>query len=395
MFLSGGADAQYKETIAHAFTGGNDGALPYAGLIADAQGNLYGTTGEGGGSGCGESRGCGVVFELTPQGKETVLYAFGGGSDGAYPSAGLIADARGNLYGTTEEGGGACKRGACGTVFEVTPQGQESVLYAFGANGLDPAGGLVADSQGDLYGTTMYSHAQRCRYGCGTIFELTPQDSETVIHAFKGGRGGHWPQAGLTADSQGNLYGAATAGGRGCNLGCGALFKVTPQHAESLLYAFKGGNDGAYPGSALIADAQGNLYGATEEGGGSGCSQNLGCGTIFKVTPDGKETVLYRFAGGSDGAAPAAALVADAQGNFYGTTAEGGGGGCGGIGCGAVFEVTPQGHESVLYAFAGGNDGAEPSAALTFDAQGDLYGTTLVGGSANLGTVFELSKARR
>ncbi|MGB8898208.1 MAG: choice-of-anchor tandem repeat GloVer-containing protein [Methylocella sp.] len=202
-----GASAAPTETVLHSFTGGvGDGILPFAGLIADRAGNLYGTTYEGGGSGC-NGPGCGVVFKLSPGGIETVLHSFAGG-DGALPEAGLIADASGNLHGTASGGGGPDR----GVVFKLAPNGTETVLYSFCSlpscsDGAGPSAGLIADSSGNLYGTT-YGGGSECIYGpgCGVVFKLSPGGTETVLHSFAGGDGA-LPEAGLIADASGNLYG--------------------------------------------------------------------------------------------------------------------------------------------------------------------------------------------
>jgi uncharacterized repeat protein (TIGR03803 family) len=297
-------------------------------------GNLYGTTFAGGSYVC--SGGCGTVFKLTPSGTETVLYRFTGG-DGANPTAGLIADASGNLYGTTELGGGAngCS-GGCGTVFKLTPSGTETVLYRFtgGSDGASPFAALIADGAGNLYGTTFFGGAS----GHGTVFKLTPSGTETVLYSFTGGSDGANPLAGLIADAAGNIYGMTNNGGAGS---FGTVFKLIPSGNLAVLHSFSGGSDGAFPGlGSLIADAAGNLYGMTVEGGGSGCGA-IGCGTVFKLTPSGTETVLYRFTGGSDGAFPhaglIAGLIADAAGHLYGTTNGSGSGN------GTVFEIAGSG----------------------------------------------------
>jgi len=199
--------------VLHAFAVGSDGAAPFAGLIANESGTLYGTTYAGGDSGCSnDGQGCGTVFQLASDGTETVLHAFTGGNDGAYPHSGsLIIDKTGNLYGTTINGGGGseCADG-CGTVFEVAPNGIETVLYAFtGANGAFPGCDLLMDKKGNLYGTTSYGGT----HGRGTVFKIAPDLSETVLHSFKGGRGGAFPESGLIADGAHNLYGTTFAGG--------------------------------------------------------------------------------------------------------------------------------------------------------------------------------------
>ncbi len=346
------------ETVLHSFTiRPADGEFPVGNLIL-AKGKLYGTTitGSGGKGGCG-GYSCGTVFEVTSSGKnEEVLYDFVGGPDGAGPWAGLVRDAGGNFYGTTYEGGGgdgfdcihdAGNASGCGTVFKVTPSGTETVLYRFtgGTDGGVPKAGLVLDAEGNLYGTTSIGGDLSCGSGggCGTVFEVTPTGTETVLHSFAGyPNDGADPMAGLVRDAKGNLYGTTFAGGSGCvNVGCGTVFEVTSSGQETVLHSFVGGSDGYEPWAGLVRDAKGNLYGTTYGGGGSGCAPSYGCGTVFKVTPSGTETVLYRFTGGTDGGLPLAGLVLDKHGNLYGTTSSGGDPSCNAQSCGAVFEVTP------------------------------------------------------
>jgi len=219
--------------VLYAFHGGSDGAWPYGGLIADDAGNLYGTTYEGGAA-CSESGGCGTVFKLAPDGTETVLYAFQNGSDGAFPSAGLIADQSGNLYGTTSQGGhvqAKCGGSGCGTVFSVAPSGAETVLYSFQGgldDGAEPLAGLFADQAGNLYGTTFLGSSKQCgREGCGAIFRLAPDGSERVMHAFVDSVGGRGPRGGLIAGKDGKLYGTAANGGANCKR-CGIVFSIRP-----------------------------------------------------------------------------------------------------------------------------------------------------------------------
>lgn len=405
------------QTVLLKFTpGGSDGNYPIAGLIADEEGALYGTTLEGG-------IGYGTVFKLTPPLKsqktwtETVLYKFAGGADGARPIAGLITDKQGALYGTTFSGGlgsGACGASGCGTVFKLTPPPlksqktwTETVLYKFTGNGDGalPFAGLIADKEGTLYGTTELGGSS----GYGTVFKLTPPAknqtvwTETVLHSFTGPDGA-FPLARLIADAQGALYGTAHQGG---SSGYGAVFKLTAPTdgqktwTETLLYSFKGGSsDGANPFASLIADARGALYGTTQQGGG--CQQfGSGCGTVFKLTPPAygqktwTELVLHRFAGYSftnpDGNGPQAGLIADKEGALYSTTEAGGT-----ADLGTVFKLTPPANgqktwtETLLYSFKGGPDGDDPFAGLIADKEGALYGTTSGSGSGGGGTVFKL-----
>src|SRR5271157_1456393 len=400
VLATGSAQAQtYTYGVLYTFTGSPDGAVSDGGLVRDAQGNLYGTTSQGGDPAC--TNGCGTVFKVNTTGNETVLYSFTGGADGAYPGAGLLRDAQGNLYGTTGQGGAlACNApNGCGTVFKVDTTGKETVLYSFtgGADGSTPEAGLLPDAQGNLYGTTSQGGDPACTNGCGTVFKVDTTGKETVLYSFTGLPDGASPTAGLVQDAQGNLYGTTSQGGDpACTNGCGTLFKVDTTGNETVLYSFTGtGGDGSEPYGGLVLDAQGNLYGTTSQGGDPACTN--GCGTVFKVDTTGKETVLYSFTGGADGAIPYAGLVPDAQGNLYGTTSQGGDPACTN-GCGTVFKVDTKGKKTVLYSFTGGADGAIPYAGLARDAPGNLYGTAQRGGNLactgptnGCGTVFKLT----
>jgi len=399
-----------SETVLHSFAGGSDGATPYAALIQGSDGNFYGTTELGGSnSSCSASislHGCGTVFKVTPAGVETVLYSFAGGSDGANPHAGLIQGSDGDFYGTTGHGGvnSSCSASqyasGCGTVFKVTPAGVETVLYSFagGSDGSDPDAALIQGSDGNFYGTTGYGGSNSsCTgtvlVGCGTVFKVTPAGVETVLHSFTGGGDGGVPD-GLIQGSDGNFYGTTADGGSNsiCSAsvsvyGCGTVFKVTPAGVETVLYSFTGVGDGIGP-TGLIQGSDGNFYGTTSDGGSSLISN----GAVFKVTPAGVETVLYSFFA-NDGADPGAALIQGSDGNFYGTTELGGS-----TGVGTLFKITPAGVETMLYSFTGGGDGGVPN-GLIQGSDGNLYGTTEIGGansscsasaySGGCGTVFK------
>ena len=318
-----------KETVLYSFTGQADSGAPNAGLVRDAQGNLYGTTFGGGQSIWG------TVFKLDTAGNLTTLYNLAN----AHALAGLVEDAQGNLYGTTYDGG---VPNGSGMVYEVDNTGKETQLYAFtgGADGSTPYGGVVLDAQGNLYGTTASGGA----YGSGTVFKLDTAGNETVLYSFTGQAGGGGPEAGLVLDVQGNLYGTASGGGiNNCNYGCGTVFKVDPAGNETVLYSFAGAPDGATPLASLVRDAEGNLYGTTFSGGNSGCGPWQRCGTVFKVDTTGSETVLHRFTGlGGDGGNPWAAIALDAKGDLFGTTYDGGNLACNApTGCGTVFKLTP------------------------------------------------------
>ena len=313
-----------------------------------------------------------------PSVTETVLYSFADGSDGAYPEAGLI-NVNGTLYGTTSSGGAND-----GTVFSITPSGAETVLHSFagGSDGAEPTASLTNVNH-TLYGTTHEGGGGHCGLtGCGTVFSITRSGAETVLHSFGGVAGGEFPSASLIK-VKGVLYGTTASGGSGAcgSVGCGTVFAIPRFGSETLLYSFAGGSDGAGPDAGLI-NVKGTLYGTTSAGGAS----NLGA--VFSLTPSGTEAVLHSF-DGSDGANPYAGLI-KVNNVLYGTTAFGGAN-CGSSpGCGTVFAIGSFGVETVLHSFAGGSDGANPRAGLIY-VNGTLYGTTSAGGASNLGTVFSIT----
>jgi uncharacterized repeat protein (TIGR03803 family) len=373
------AQAQ-RYRVLYSFAGRSDGFGPYAGLVRDAAGNFYGTTIWGGG--IPENSGQGTVFKLDTSGTETVLHSFTDNpdEDGSQPYGSLIRDAAGNLYGTTYNSGASY-----GTIFKLDAGGNETVLHRFtGApDGAGPFAGLVRDAAGNLYGTTLYGGA----FTYGEVFKLDTSGNEIVLHSFNG-TDGSGPSGGLILDAAGNLYGTTSNGGA---YGGGTVFKLDTAGTETVLYSFKGGvhADGSQPVAVLVRDTARNLYGTTEWGGDLTC-ESYGCGTVFKVDPTGKETVLHTFTGGADGEQPWAGLVRDAAGNLYGTTQAGGGTGCqGGKGCGTIFKVDTSGTETVLYSF--GARGENPTAALILDGKGNLYGTTFAGGAHGKGTVFKFT----
>jgi uncharacterized repeat protein (TIGR03803 family) len=367
------------ETVLHFFAGGTtDGSLPTAALIQGSDGNFYGTTSGGG------SKGAGTVFSITPAGVETVLYSFGGGiTDGSAPKAALILGGDGNLYGTTSNGGTS----GSGTVFRITPAGVETVLHSFGGGAVDgsnPNAALVLGSDGNFYGTTIYGGTNTS----GTVFKITPAGIETVLYSFDcSNTAACNPNAALIQGSDGNFYGTTTNGGPSFHRG--TVFKITPAGIETVLYSFACSNtDGCMPNAALIQGSDGNFYGTTSSGG------PLGAGTVFKITPAGVETVLHLFPGGNyifeggsttDGVTPNAALILGSDGNFYGTTSNGGTGNSG-----SLFKIALTGTETVVYSFNTGPEGQHP-VGLIQGADGNFYGTTSDGGTSNLGTVFEIT----
>jgi uncharacterized repeat protein (TIGR03803 family) len=309
----------------------------------------------------------------------TVLHAFAGErSDGASPFAGLVADTAGNLYGTTSSGGSI----GYGTVFKVSKARKETLLHSFtGSDGGEPLAGLVGDNAGNFYGTTYGGSS-----GYGTVFKVSKAGKETILHSFIGGSSdGCYPSGGLLRDNAGNLYGTTQQCGTS---GLGTVFKVSKAGRETLLHSFTG-VDGGFPYyTGLLMDKKGNLYGVTPEDG------TYNNGGLYKLTKSGTLIVLHGFAGGSDGCYPFGTPAMDTKGNLYGTTY-----GCGSSGEGIVWKVSENGTESVLHNFAGGStDGANPYAGVIFDAKGNLYGDTVYGGdgagcnSSGCGTVYELNK---
>lgn len=406
---------------------------PIGVLVSDSAGNFYGTTSFNGTGGfnCGAFAFCGQVFKLTSNsgGGYTFspIYSFQGAGDGGHPRAGVLLDpaGSGNLYGTSFDGGvfgtSACSvpvNAGCGTVFTLSSSGTMVWQYQFlgGSDGANPHANLILDPQGNLFGTTSAGGGGSCtsvlppdpgpgyplvggfgyprRNGCGTVFKLTSTGAgtfqETVLYRFKGGTDGANPYSNLLFDVSGNLYGTtAGGGGTGCGgAGCGTVFMLTPGGTEAVLYIFSGGADGAFPYAGLISDGSGNFYGTTAKGGGTGCGGD-GCGTVFKLTPSGggtfNETILYAFKGSPDGANPYGSLVSDSFGNLYGATRFGGGGNCkGGAGCGTLFQILFfTGQEIVLHAFTGVTEGSNPYAGLYFDGVSAFFGTTQYGGSGS------------
>jgi uncharacterized repeat protein (TIGR03803 family) len=357
------------ESVLHSFVAdGTDGTNPYAGLIVDAKGNLYGTTVAGGPSNVG------TVFKVTPSSVETVLYSFTGRADGAVPYfSAMLRDKAGNLYGTTLLGG--AKGG--GTVFKLAPDGTETVLHSFNADGIDgynPYPGLAMDKAGNLYGTTYRGGAS----DLGTVFKVAPAGTEMVLYSFAGGTDGCFPYSGgVILGKKGVLYGTTFSCGAN---GLGTVFKLTPTGAETVLHSFApDGTDGVTPLGSLAIDKTGNIFGTTNAGGAHGN------GTVFKLTPTGTETVIHSFAAdGIDGFNPQGGVVIDKVGNLYGTTYWGGVGNVG-----TAFMLTQSGTEMVLHSF-GGADGANPRAGLVLGKKSILYGTTLNGGDFSLGTVFKI-----
>ena len=294
------------ETVLYSF-GVADIVPSPAGLISDEHGNLYGTTVGGG------TNDQGTVFKLTSSGTVTVLHNFGSQSgDGTYPGWGLVLDKQGNLYGTTNYGGAYGN----GTAYSLTPSGNETVLYSFGGAAGDavvPSGSLIFDKKGNLYGTTGSGGA----YGYGTVFRITPTGDETVLYSFGGPAGDFNPGLNVVLDKQGNLYGTTNNDGA---YNFGTVFKLTPTGVKTVLHSFGQSGDGIFPMCCLTLDKQGNLFGTTYDS-----TTGQGHGTVFKLTAIGDETILHSFGIQlGDGTYPVWNLVSDKQGNVYGTTSQGG-----------------------------------------------------------------------
>ncbi len=352
----------------------SNGATPLAGLVQGADGNFYGTT-NGGGDHSG-----GTVFKMTPEGDLTALYSFCSEQncqDGQQPLAPLIQGKDGNFYGTTSSGGNGY-----GTVFKITPAGNLTTLHRFQRlDGDLPGAALVQASDGNFYGTTTYGGNAD---GGGTIFKITSSGDLSVLYYFcaqQACQDGKAPAAALVQATDGNFYSTTLNGG---TYGYGTVFEITPNGDLTALYSFCSqwrcpDGDSAYGGVVQATD--GNFYGTTQ-GGGSGY------GTVFKITPNGNLITLHRFSL-AEGNNPRAGLVQASDGNFYGTNVRGGSNACFGSGCGTLFKITPDGVVTTLHAF-NAVDGSAPSGALMQATDGSLYGTTSSGGPVSAGTVFRL-----
>ncbi|HXJ96262.1 MAG TPA: choice-of-anchor tandem repeat GloVer-containing protein [Terriglobia bacterium] len=379
---------------------GTNGAFPEATLVQGTDGNLYGTTAGGGinnDPNCQEyPNGCGTVFKITLGGTLTALYNFCAQpncADGNYPSGGLTQAADGSFYGTTYFGGSSLSctdsRG-CGTVFKITPQGTLTTLYNFCSrtdcsDGTNPDAALTQATDGNFYGIAQNGGLLSCEgTGCGTIFKITPQGVFTVLHAFD--PDGGIPLSTLIQATDGNFYGVGQLGGAYFD---GTVFKITPSGDFTTLHSFDG-TDGSVPVGGLV-EAYGAFYGTTSQGGtGANCppTGNAGCGTVFKIAPDGTLTTLYNFCSQtdcSDGNFPQGALAQGTDGNFYGSTV-----GFLSTSLGTVFRVTQDGRLTTLHSFDG-TDGSLPLGGLFQATNGGFYGATDGGGTDGYGTVFALS----
>jgi len=378
----------------------NNGVAPYMSLVQGLDGNLYGTTSAGG------TYNGGTVFKITPAGTLITIYDFclqSKCADGAIPLAGLVLASNGAFYGTTQEGGA----NGSGTVFKIMPSGTLTTLYSFCsqkncADGTVPNAGLVQATNGDFFGTTPAGGNLLCGgFGCGTVFKITPSGTLTTLYRFcsqSNCADGIGPYAGLVQATNGDFYGTTEFGGANCTLrgGCGTVFKITPSGTLATLYSFcpQGGGcaDGSTPLAGLIQASNGSLYG-TSSGGG-----DANDGTVFKITPSGKLTTLYSFcsqANCADGAVPYyGGLIQATDGNFYGTTLDGGANN----NSGTIFQLTPSGTLTTLYNFCSQinaqnvcTDGYYAAEGLVQDTNGKLYGSTVHGGANDDGTIFSLS----
>jgi uncharacterized repeat protein (TIGR03803 family) len=396
--------AQSTFTVLANFEGTDgDGANPYAGLIQATDGNFYGTTGYGGASSACGTGGCGMIFKITAAGTLTTLHSFDV-TDGAYPQVALVQGTDRNFYGTTLGGGANGK----GTFFKITATGKLTTIYNF-EDSYDSSVGLVQGADRSFYGTSVYGGASSAcgTGGCGTVFKISPEGRRTTLHSFDR-MDGYYPHAGLIQGTDGNFYGTTLYGGNSaCYSGCGTVFKITPAGQLTTLHSFDF-TDGAEPSAPLVQARSGNFYGTTLGGGANvRCTPYTGCGTVFEMTPAGKLTTLYsfestRFYENLLSYFAVARLVQGTDGNFYGTTYDGGNSNSSecfvpsSYGCGTAFKITPGGTLTTLYSFGSNND-AYPLDGLVQGTDGSFYGTTWVGGETNelcesgCGTVFSIS----
>lgn len=349
------AQAQTFTTL-YKFTGGSDGAFPYAGAIQDPTGNLYGTASEGGG--CGYY--CGVVYELDPAGTETVLHSFiGEPSDGEGPVTPVTRDKPGNTYGTASIGGPSNQ----GIVFKIDTAGSKTVLHSFtgGSDGCYPTQGLIMDKAGNLYGTTN---------GCGssangTVYKVNSAGNFTLLHTFNGSDGANPYLGDLTMDKSGNLYGVTDYGDTS---NYGELYRLSESGTLTLLHSFKGGtSDGCGPLGSVVQDDAGNLFGTTY-----GCGSR-GKGTIWKVSKKGKDHLAQLYRGTQDGCYAKARVARDLKGNLYGVTDS-----CGASNSGTLYELSARGRLTLLHSFDS-LDGAIPVGEVLRTPRGKLFGTTFYG----------------
>lgn len=374
------ASAQTYSVI-YSFAGGTmDGSSPTGALIQDSAGNVYGVTGRGGPGAAG------TIFEVDPSGNETMLYAFTGGADGGIPLAGLFRDPEGNLYGTTSIAGDVnCQ---CGTVFKLDTSNHLTVLHQFTGkpDGASPGwSSQLISIDGELYSVTTRGGTLCGTGGCGVIFKISKGGAEHVVYRFTGGLDGAAPVS-LIRDGSGTLYGStATISGRNAT-----IFKVDPSGSNFMtLFTFLGGPGGDQPSGRMIRDVNGNIHGVTYYGGKISACPHTGCGVVFHMDPSGNETVVHTFFGGANGDLPFAGLL-DVGGVLYGTASEGGSTTeCFPVGCGLLYQIGKTGQFSVLHRFTGQAGGAYPEGELLLGSDGSIYGTTSQGGTGGFGTIFK------
>jgi uncharacterized repeat protein (TIGR03803 family) len=366
-------------TVLHQFNSQSDGAFSEGSVIRDSAGNIFGTT-----------TNPSTVFKIDSKGKESVFFNINGGNLGDFPTGSLTEDAAGNIYGIAEGGSGGA-----GVVYKLSPQAQETILFAF-QGGLHnttpklPAGGALLGKNGNIFGAAEVGNKQTCTNGCGSIFRLDATGAMHFLHVFTGGADGGNPIGPLVQDAAGNLYGVTQSGGdRTCpefiftqGAGCGVVFKIARTGTFTVLHTFAGGADGAIPQGGLLLDKTGNLFGSALEGG---IAEN---GTVYQIASDGTYTVVHRFTQ-AEGQNPNGGLVEDASGNIFGTAQLGGN-----QSLGTVFQLNPDGSVKVLHNFQGLEDGAVPFAGLFRDSAGHLYGTTVKNFLVQIvqgGNVFEVT----
>lgn len=380
-----------KEEVLWNFTGHADGADPTHGVSADAAGDLYAGTISGGADDEG------TIDELIPFSKkyaETTLVLFDG-PNGDSASSDFAIDRSGKIFGNTIYGG----RYGAGTAFSISTKRhavRERVIWSFGGqnDGVFPDAGMVLDRNGALYGTTPVGGP----FGGGNVYKLARAGGryqETILHDFGGGADGKYSAAPVTLRAHGAIYGTTGGGGNGCQNGCGIVFKLTPagsRYKESALWSFRGGTDGSGPESGVTFDATGAIYGTTYFGGGTRCASGYGCGTAYKLTPSSSgytEHVIWAFGKGTDGDYPLSNVVIGTHGRLFGTTQQGGT-----RFAGILWELIPSGSgyiERVLFDFGDSDVGGDPEGTLISDVRHRLYGTTYIGGSGGVGTVFRLT----
>jgi uncharacterized repeat protein (TIGR03803 family) len=360
--------AKQRFTVIHDFAGApGDGANPLVGMTFDDAGDMYGVTYVGG------AYDLGTLFKIAPDGSETIVRSFGNGNDGAFPRSQPAIDMAGNIYGTTNGGGGSTNcDGGCGTIWQYGAGGKYKVLHKFDfTDGSQPVGQLLRDTAGNLYGITTDGGPNNQ----GEIFEYTAGGKFKVLHTFAGADGAY-PECSLVQDRAGNIYGTTEGGGSNNS---GTVFEIRSGGGFTTLYNFTGGSDGANPVGGLARDTSGTLYGTAENGGANGV------GTVFSLASNGTLTPLYSFTGGTDGANPQGDIlrVKDA---LYGATSSGGDSN----NYGTIYQVDiASGTETVLHRFTGA-DGSTSVSKLV-QRRGKLYGATAYGGAGDNGVVFSLN----